>query len=404
MHISGLCCLPNFSRGVKADSTSVTVQDASSQATGSTSTPSKSLMGAVQYGERGEIISAPNMRHFSLRELKAATNNFNVKNLIGEGGYGKVYKAVIGKGPTSMTVAVKRADKMSFQGENEFRTEIALLSAICHPNLVRLLGYCNEREEQMLVYEYVPRGTLRFHLSKKAERPLTYKERIDIALGSAKAIAFLHSGTNPIIHRDIKAANILLTDSLEAKVADFGLGKLTPDGATHVSTVVKGTMGYMDPDYYMTNQLTEKSDVYSFGVVLLEIFTARSPISRGRHIASEMHSALRQGRFEDLIDPSIRGQYDVKYMERLLGIALLCCDDSPKHRPSMAEISNDLDLIARPKLSEPYPPDRPVSAPHQIADEDTEVGSSDSLANMTEYDDTTIITTHVEDWTVVAPR
>ncbi|KAJ6871657.1 LRR receptor-like serine/threonine-protein kinase [Populus alba x Populus x berolinensis] len=227
---------------------------------------------------------------FTFKEIVLATDNFNSSTQIGQGGYGKVYRGVL---PDKTVVAIKRAEEGSLQGEKEFLTEIQLLSRLHHRNLVSLAGYCVERGEQMLVYEFLPNGTLRDWLSDKEK--LSFGARLSIALGSAKGILYLHTEANPpVFHRDIKASNILLDSKLTAKVADFGLSLLAPvmddDGyqPNHVSTVVKGTPGYLDPEYFLTRKLTDKSDVYSLGVVFMELLTGMQPIYRGKNIVREV--------------------------------------------------------------------------------------------------------------------
>ncbi|CAN6462033.1 unnamed protein product [Victoria cruziana] len=212
---------------------------------------------------------------FRYSEITSITDNFRTK--IGEGGYGPVFHGCLQNG---QNVAVKILSDKSRQGSKEFYTEVTLLSRIHHKNLVSFFGYCDEAENMILVYEYIPMGNLQNVLSGRAEIMLSWNQRLQIALDAAQGLDYLHSGCKPgIIHRDIKSANILLNDKLEAKIADFGMSKSDiPDGATHISTVVVGTHGYLDPEYYQTNRLNEKSDVYSFGVVLLELITGMQPI------------------------------------------------------------------------------------------------------------------------------
>ncbi|KAJ1422960.1 Serine/threonine-protein kinase, active site [Sesbania bispinosa] len=236
-------------------------------------------------------IKIDGVRAFSYGELSSATNNFSSSAQVGQGGYGKVYKGILVDGTV---VAIKRAQEGSLQGEKEFLTEISLLSRLHHRNLVSLLGYCDEEGEQMLVYEFMSNGTLRDHLSVTSKEPLSFAMRLKIALGAAKGLAYLHTEADPpIFHRDVKASNILLDPKFSAKVADFGLSRLAPvpdiEGIVpgHVSTVVKGTPGYLDPEYFLTHKLTDKSDVYSLGVVFLELLTGMQPISHGKNIVRE---------------------------------------------------------------------------------------------------------------------
>ncbi|VVA14510.1 PREDICTED: probable leucine-rich repeat [Prunus dulcis] len=288
-------------------------------------------------------------RCFSFDELKKCTNNFSDSNEIGSGGYGKVYRGMLSDG---QVVAIKRAQQGSMQGGLEFKTEIELLSRVHHKNVVGLLGFCFEQGEQMLVYEFMPNGTLRESLSGRSGIHLDWKRRLRITLGSASGLAYLHELANPpIIHRDVKSTNILLDEHLTAKVADFGLSKLVADsGKGHVSTQVKGTMGYVDPEYYTTQQLTEKSDVYSFGVVMLELITARQPLEKGKYIVREVllmmdkndeeHYGLRE-----LMDRSIRNSGTLIGFGRFLELALQCVEESAADRPTMSELVKAIETI-----------------------------------------------------------
>lgn len=288
-------------------------------------------------------------RRFFLAELKKATNNFSNSNEIGAGGYGKVYKGTL---LTGELVAVKRAKEGSMQGAQEFKTEIEILSRVHHRNLVSLIGFCYEQGEQMLVYEFMVNGTLHEWLLGKMKEPLDWHRRLQIALGSARGLTYLHENIDPpIIHRDVKSANILLDDKLTAKVADFGLSKLAPDGDENqqqMSTQVKGTLGYLDPQYYTMQQLSDRSDVYSFGVVLLEILSGRQPIERGKYIVREVRTALDKGGLpavRSLIDPSL-ADVPMQNIEPLLDLALMCVEEKATDRPSMNEAVKQLEAIA----------------------------------------------------------
>ncbi|KAI3437451.1 Protein kinase domain-containing protein [Psidium guajava] len=288
-------------------------------------------------------------RWFSYDELKKCTNNFSEKNEIGSGGYGKVYRGML---PNGRMIATKRAQQGSTQGGLEFKTEIELLSRVHHKNLVGLVGFCFEQGEQMLIYEFVPNGTLRASLSGKSGIHLDWRRRLRIALGSARGVAYLHELANPpIIHRDIKSTNILLDENLMAKVADFGLSKLVSDSEKgHVSTQVKGTLGYLDPEYYMTQQLTEKSDVYSFGVVMLELITARQPIEKGKYIVREVRTAMdakddEHYGLQEKIDPSIRNSGYLIGFARFLELAMRCVEESASDRPTMSEVVKTIESI-----------------------------------------------------------
>ncbi|XP_012573816.1 leucine-rich repeat receptor protein kinase HPCA1-like isoform X2 [Cicer arietinum] len=288
-------------------------------------------------------------RWFSYDELKKGTNNFSGSNELGFGGYGKVYKGVLRDGKI---VAIKRAQQGSMQGGLEFKNEIELLSRVHHKNLVGLVGFCFEQGEQMLVYEFITNGSLRETLSGRSDIQLDWKRRLRIALGSARGLAYLHELANPpIIHRDVKSTNILLDENLTAKVADFGLSKLVSDSEKgHVSTQVKGTLGYLDPEYYMTQQLTEKSDVYSFGVVMLELITSKQPIEKGKYIVREVRT-LSNNREEEyyglneLMDPVVRNTANPIGFGRFLELTMQCVEESAANRPTMSEVVKALETI-----------------------------------------------------------
>ncbi|KAF8007596.1 hypothetical protein BT93_K1561 [Corymbia citriodora subsp. variegata] len=299
--------------------------------------------------DRGGAPQLKGARWFSYDELKKCTNDFSEKNEIGSGGYGKVYRGML---PNGQMIATKRAQQGSMQGGLEFKTEIELLSRVHHKNLVRLVGFCFEQGEQILIYEFVPNGTLRASLSGKSGVHLDWRRRLRIALGSARGIAYLHELADPpIIHRDIKSTNILLDENLMAKVADFGLSKLVSDSEKgHVSTQVKGTLGYLDPEYYMTQQLTEKSDVYSFGVVMLELITGRQPIEKGKYIVREVRTMMdaRDNEYYGLrekIDPLIRNSAYLVGFAIFLELAMRCVDESASDRPTMSEVVKIIESI-----------------------------------------------------------
>nr|XP_023895306.1 probable LRR receptor-like serine/threonine-protein kinase At1g06840 isoform X2 [Quercus suber] len=293
-------------------------------------------------------IKINDVKDFTYREMAVATNSFDKSTQVGEGGYGKVYKGILVDGTV---VAIKRAQEGSLQGEKEFLTEIEFMSRLHHRNLLSLIGYCDEEGEQMLVYEFMSNGTLRDQLSAKCDEPLSFATRLRIALGSAKGILYLHTEANPpIFHRDIKASNILLDSKYMAKVADFGLSRLAPlpdiegIGPAHVSTVVKGTPGYLDPEYILTHKLTDKSDVYSLGVVFLELLTGMRPISCGKNIVREVNVACKSGMIFSIIDGKM-GSYPPKCVVKFLNLALKCCEDETNARPSMAEVVRELESI-----------------------------------------------------------
>ncbi|XP_042474242.1 leucine-rich repeat receptor protein kinase HPCA1-like [Zingiber officinale] len=321
-------------------------------------------------------------RCFSLDEIKRFTNNFSTDNEIGSGGYGKVYKGNLSDG---QIVAIKRSQKGSKQGGLEFKTEIEMLSRVHHKNLVELVGFCFEKGERMLVYEYISNGTLSDNLSGSNDLKLDWKRRLNIALGSARGLAYLHDlAKPPIIHRDVKSSNILLDDNLTAKVADFGLSMLLLDSDRgHVSTTVKGTLGYLDPEYFMTQQLTAKSDVYSFGVVMLELISSRMPIAKGKYIVREVRTLLDKSEKElyglkDIIDPALVEDGCLIGFWRFVELALQCVEDSSDDRPTMNDIIKEIENILKDdelkeKSNSAYPSatfvEHANGAPIQVYDE-----------------------------------
>ncbi|KAL5856377.1 hypothetical protein ACOSQ3_003835 [Xanthoceras sorbifolium] len=296
----------------------------------------------------GSVPQLKGARCFSFEELNKYTNHFSETNDVGSGGYGKVYRGTL---PTGQLIAIKRAQQGSMQGAVEFKTEIELLSRVHHKNLVMLLGFCFERGEQMLIYEYVPNGSLRDSLSGKTGIRLDWIKRLKIALGAARGLAYLHELADPpIIHRDVKSTNVLLDERLTAKVADFGLSK--PMGNSekdHVTTQVKGTMGYLDPEYYMTQQLTEKSDVYSFGVLMLELLSGRRPIERGKYIVREIRMAMDKKKdlynLYEILDPTIGLGTTLKGFEKFVDLSLRCVEESGADRPIMSEVVKEIEHI-----------------------------------------------------------
>ncbi|KAJ1413321.1 putative serine/threonine-protein kinase [Sesbania bispinosa] len=313
----------------------------------------------------GQILERPNMKVFSYADLKSATKSFKSDTLLGEGGFGRVYKGWLdektltpARAGSGMVVAIKKLNPESTQGFQEWQSEINFLGRLSHPNLVKLLGYCWDDEELLLVYEFMPKGSLENHLFRRNPNiePLSWNTRIKIAIGAARGLAFLHT-SEKVIYRDFKASNILLDGNYNAKISDFGLAKLGPSGGeSHVTTRVMGTYGYAAPEYIATGHLYVKSDVYGFGVVLLEILTGMRALDTKRptgqqNLVEWLKPCLsNKKKLKTIMDARIEGQYSPKAALQAAQLTLKCLEPDPKQRPSMKEVLEALEGIEAIKV------------------------------------------------------
>lgn len=284
--------------------------------------------------------------HLNFSQIAKATHSFSASFKIGEGGFGTVYK---GQLPGGQWIAIKRAKKEHFDSP-EFSSEVEILSKIDHRNLVKLLGYVDKGNERLIVTEYVSNGTLREHLDGQGDKILDFNQRLEIAIDVAHGLTYLHLyAEKQIIHRDVKSSNILLTESFRAKVADFGFARVGPvdSDRTHISTKVKGTVGYLDPEYMKTYQLTPKSDVYSFGILLLEILTGRRPVEPKRPIEERVtiRWAIYKYNEDDILgimDPLLNESVDVEILKKMFRVAFQCAAPVRGDRPDMKTVGEQL--------------------------------------------------------------
>ncbi|XP_023551114.1 receptor-like cytoplasmic kinase 176 [Cucurbita pepo subsp. pepo] len=305
-----------------------------------------------------EILQSSNLKRFCFNELKRATGNFRQRSMVGEGGFGSVFKGWIDdhsltatKSGTGIAIAVKRHNQDGMQGHSEWLAEINYLGQLHHPNLVKLVGYCLENDDQLLAYEFMSRGSLDNHLFGRGSwsQPLSWKLRMKIAVDAARGLAYLHS--KKVIHRDFKSSNILLDANYDAKISDFGLAKDGPIGnQSHVSTRCMGTYGYAAPEYMSTGHLMPKSDVYSFGAVLLEILCGRGALDstkppKEQNLVDWARPCVNHRRVLRIMDGRIEGQCEVKKALRVAKLAFKCLSEDPKHRPSMYEVVTDLEEL-----------------------------------------------------------
>jgi len=302
-------------------------------------------------------LSGSNLHAFTYAELRAATSNFSRANYLGSGGFGPVYQGAVDDklrpGLAAQAVAVKYLDlECGTQGHKEWLAEVFFLGQLRHKNLVKLIGYCYEKEHRMLVYEFMSAGSLEKHLFKSINGSLPWLTRMKIAVGAAKGLAFLHDADLPVIYRDFKASNILLDSDYNTKLSDFGLAKHGPQGeATHVTTRVMGTHGYAAPEYITTGHLTAKSDVYSFGVVLLELLSGRPSVDRSRRPREQnlvdwaRPYLKRSDKLYQVMDSALECQYSCKGAQVASLVAYKCLSQNPKSRPSMREVVKALEPV-----------------------------------------------------------
>ncbi|KAJ1692702.1 hypothetical protein LUZ63_009400 [Rhynchospora breviuscula] len=288
---------------------------------------------------------------YSEEELEKATNKFSEERVLGRGGHGIVYKGILEDGTVA---AIKKSKVMEEHETKEFAKEMLILSQINHKNVVKLLGCCLEVEVPMLVYEYISNGTLYHYIHEKNFRAHFPSDiRLRIAIESAGALAYMHSSASPpILHGDIKSANILLDDNLVAKVSDFGASKFVPNDEVDIATLVQGTAGYLDPEYLLTCQLTDKSDVYSFAVVILELLTRKKALyfegpEENRSLASSFCTAKNDGNFLEIFDALVRDELKLEVLEEIGDLVMQCLSMNQEERPTMREVAERLEMARR---------------------------------------------------------
>ncbi|XP_078160432.1 putative serine/threonine-protein kinase PBL3 [Carex rostrata] len=306
---------------------------------------------------------AASLKSFSLSDLKSATKNFGSSAYLGEGGFGCVYKGWIDdntlsptKPGTGIVVAIKKLKRESFQGQKEWMTEVRYLGELRHENLVKLVGYCSESDNKLLVYEYMPKGSLENHLFRRGMQPISWNMRINIAIDVARGLSFLHNLENQVIFRDLKSSNVLLDSDFKAKLSDFGLARSGPTGdKSHVSTKVVGTRGYAAPEYIATGHLSSKSDIYSFGVVLLELLTGKRALEEERGAADETLVDWAKPYLNEkrkifrIMDTRLGGQYSKKQAQSIAYWAIKCLHSDPRNRPNMSDVLPELEMLKNAK-------------------------------------------------------
>nr|VDC80233.1 unnamed protein product [Brassica rapa] len=361
-----------FSSCVKADNLFHNGKSSDLYGLSISSRKSSSTVAAAQKTE-GEILDSTPVKSFTFNELKLATRNFRPDSVIGEGGFGCVFKGWLDETSltptrpgTGLVIAVKKLNQEGFQGHREWLTEINYLGQLSHPNLVKLVGYCLEDEHHLLVYEFMQKGSLENHLFRTGGtyfKPLPWFLRVKVALDAAKGLAFLHSDPVKVIYRDIKASNILLDADYNGKLSDFGLARDGPTGdRSYVSTRVMGTYGYAAPEYMSSGHLNARSDVYSFGVVLLEILTGKQALDHNRPAKEEKlvewarPYLTSKRKVLQVVDARLDTQYLPEEAVRLASIAVQCLSIEPKSRPTMDQVVRALQQL-QDNLGKPTQPD-----------------------------------------------
>ncbi|GAB4848388.1 Probable serine/threonine-protein kinase pix13 [Ancistrocladus abbreviatus] len=368
---------PSFSSGISGQNS---IHRGFSGSGRSSSANSQFLVGGSEScgktDPNGEILETPNLRIFTFAELRSAAKNFKPEAVLGQGGFGKVYKGWIddkARSGSKILVAIKKLNPESVQGFQEWQSEVNFLGRLSHPNLVKLLGYCWEDQELLLVYEYMAKGSLENHLFRRnpSIEPLTWERRISIVLGAARGLAFLHTLDEQIIYRDFKAANILLDGWYNAKLSDFGLAKLGPSGKnSHVTTRIMGTRGYAAPEYVATGHLYVKSDVYGFGVMLLEMLTGLRALDvdrpRGQEYLAQWAKPYLSSKkkLKTIMDVRMEGQYAFKAALEAAQLTLRCVHLEHKARPSMKEV---VEVLQRIEAIKKNPNERRKRSPNSAA-------------------------------------
>ncbi|KAF3341183.1 Wall-associated receptor kinase 4 [Carex littledalei] len=307
--------------------------------------------GGVLLRQQMSSFKTTTFKIYTKEELEKATNKFSEDRVLGRGGHGIVYKGIFEDGTVA---AIKRSKLMEEQETKEFAKEMLILAQINHKNVVKLLGCCLEVEVPMLVYEYISNGTLYHYIHKNnINAPIPLHERLRIAAESADALAYMHSSASPpILHGDVKTANILLDDNFVAKVSDFGASKLAPNDEAEIATLVQGTCGYLDPEYLLTCQLTDKSDVYSFAVIILELLTRKKALyfegpEEDRSLASSFCVANKEGRFIEILDGQVRDEIKLEVLEEIGDLVMHCLNMNREERPTMREVADTLEKASK---------------------------------------------------------